>query len=68
MKIEKRDILQDFDIQYHQYNKCFIGICTVNNGEFIIKTETKKHDTIEACISELKELLVKSYLKMDTKI
>ena len=68
MKIEKRDILEDFSMYYSNSKNKFYCIIKVNNGEFTITGQTAYHDTPEEALSEAKEKLTKAYLKVDTEI
>lgn len=66
MEIKRRDLIKTFWLTMSRNSKKFYGNVVVNDGEFEIKGETKEYDTPEEALTEMKELLVKIYVKSET--
>ena len=66
MDIKRIDLIETFWLTINSTSKKFYGKVVVNDGEFEIKGETREHDTPEEALTEMKELLVKIYVKSET--
>lgn len=65
MEIKKKELIETFWLTINSNTKKFYGQLVVNDGEFQIKADTEEFETPEEALSEMKELLIKIYVKAE---